>query len=71
MTKGILAGAALAVLALGGAAQAQTCSASCNDQHSACTRAGRDYGACMGVWHQCKTACLTPARTSTPPRPGC
>ena len=66
MTKGILAVAALAALVSAGAAHAQTCAASCNGQHSSCTRAGKDYGVCMGAWRQCKTACLTPARTSSP-----
>ena len=70
MTKGILAGAALAALVSAGATQAQTCASSCNAQHTTCTQAGRDYATCMGVWHQCKTACLTPARApvSAPPK---
>ncbi len=66
MTKAIFAGAVLSALVSLGAAQAQTCSVSCNAQHTTCTQAGKDYATCMGVWRQCKTACLTPARTFTP-----
>ena len=65
MTKGILVGAALAALTFSGAAQAQSCATSCNTQHAACSQAGKDYATCMGAWHQCKAACLTPARTSS------
>ncbi len=69
MTKGILAGAALAALVSAGAAPAQTCASSCNTQHSTCTQSGKDYATCMGVWHQCKTACLTPARAAVSAAP--
>ena len=65
----ILAGAVLAALVSTAAAQAQSCPAGCNTQHSTCTRAGRDYATCMGAWRQCKAACLTSARGSVaPPR---
>ena len=69
MTRGVLAGAAFAALAFLSAAeaQAQTCSMSCNTQHTTCTQAGKDYGTCMGLWRQCRTACLAPARTSAAP----
>ena len=68
MTRGAIIGAALAALISTTAAHAQTCASSCNTQHATCTQAGKDYATCMGVWHQCKTACLTPARaTSTAP----
>lgn len=69
MTKVLFAGAALAALVSTGAVQAQTCASSCNTQHSTCAKSGKDYATCMGVWHQCKAACLTPARTSSAPPP--
>ena len=64
MTKGIFAGAVLSALVSLGAAQAQTCASNCTAQHATCSQSGKDYATCMGVWRQCRTACLTPARAS-------
>ena len=69
MTKGIFAGAALAALVSVSAAEAQTCDSGCTARHTACTQAGKDYATCMGVWRQCRMACVAPARTvSVAPR---
>ena len=65
MTKAIFAGAVLSALVSFGAARAQTCVSSCTAQHATCSQSGRDYATCMGVWRQCKTSCLTPARTTS------
>lgn len=70
MKTTVLAGVALlALLAGGGAASAATCTAGCNEQHTQCTKSGKDYGACMDGWRQCKTTCLTPAKTTPAPAP--
>lgn len=70
MKNAALAGAALlSLLAGAGAAAAATCGAGCNDQHTQCTRSGKDYGACMDAWRQCKSTCLTPAKTTPLPAP--
>ncbi len=61
--------ALLAMLGTAGATSAATCAAGCNDQHTQCTKSGKDYGACMDAWRQCKTVCLTPAKTTPVPAP--
>ena len=69
MTKGIIAGAILLALGSTGSVRAQTCASSCTAQHAVCAQSGKDYATCMGVWRQCKMACLAPARAATPAPP--
>lgn len=61
-------GAALfAMLGAMGAGAAATCQDGCTGKHNVCTKNGGDYAVCMNAWRQCKTACMTPVKTSPAP----
>ena len=69
MTAALFGAATLALLGAAAPASAATCAAGCTEAHTQCTRSGKDYGACMDAWRQCKTSCLMPAKTSQAPPP--
>lgn len=68
-TGAFCAAALLTMLGGAGSAAGATCEAACTDQHTQCTRSGKDYGACMDAWRQCKTTCATPAKAPPAPAP--